>query len=81
MAAIIAAVDPEDRGLSSSRTGEAQQDLQSGALARSIWAEEPIDLALLNFQAEIVDGDHSLPAHWHGIVLGQPGDGDSDSAH
>ena len=66
MAAVITAVDAEDPRLSVGGADQAQEDFQSGGLARSVWAKQSIDFRPPGSEAEIVYRDHLLPAKRHG---------------
>lgn len=74
-------VDPKDRGGACRGRHKAKQDFHGGAFAGPVGAQEAINLAWRNFQRQVFDSAHGVPAEGHTKVLGEVLDGNGRSAH
>ncbi len=81
MAAVVAAVLAENLRFTAGRRHQPEQDFQRRTLARTVGAEEPVDLALGDLDVEILDGLDSLSPHGDRENLVQSFDADGWYAH
>ena len=75
------AVPAKNLGFAPGGGNEAKEDLQRRALAGSIWAQEPVDLAGGDFEVQVVDRHDRAPLERYGKNLRHADDGDSGLSH
>ena len=77
----LLAVPAENLGFASGGRNQAKNDLERCALARSVRAEQPIDLAGRDFQVQVAHGDNRSPLQRNRKNLGNANDSDSGLNH